>query len=80
MDPGGDLSAIDPYPTGRLGFSMQERIAKSEAGGVPRGRIRWLTTTGARAAVRRDPRFELVEVVDSLTVLRRRTEPNVVPA
>ena len=135
MDPQGELSAVDPYPSGRLGFNMQERIARREAGRVARGRVRWLKTTGELAArghapvdflfidgdhseaglradwnawsglvmpdgvvalhdsrstserqiedagsvkvtrevILRDPRFELVEVVDSLTVVRRRS-------
>ena len=134
MDPDGEISAVDPYPAGRLGVNLQERIAKREAESVPRGRLRWLKTTGERAAaghppvdfmfidgdhseaglladwrawsglvsrgglvalhdshstpsrpindagsvkvtnevILPDPRFELVEVIDSLTVLRRR--------
>ena len=50
MDPAGLLVAIDPYPTGRLGFSAAERIAKREVAKVPGGRISWLRTTGIQAA------------------------------
>ena len=136
MNPAGELSAVDPYPTGRLGFSMQERIAHSEVERVRGGRIRWIKATGKDAAVGhgkvdfvfidgdhtedglladwhawsglvepggivalhdshstpdrriddagsvkvtnevilRDPRFQFVEAVDSLTVVRRRTD------
>lgn len=136
MDPDGVLSAIDPFPAGRLGINMQERIARREVGKVPRGRVRWLKTTGDHAArghepvefvfidgdhtedglladwhawaglvrasgiiaihdshstpdrpiedagsvkvtnevILHDGRFELVEVVDSLTVMRRRSD------
>ena len=137
MDPAGELSAVDPYPVGRLGFSMQRRIARREVGRVRGGRVRWIRTTGASAAlghgpvdfvfidgdhsaegllgdwhawsglvdaggiialhdsrstaerriddagsvrvtndvILRDPRFDLVEAVDSLTVVRRRGGP-----
>jgi len=137
MDADGELSAIDPYPRGRLGFNMQERIAWREAARVKRGRLRWMKTTGERAAhahppvdfifidgdhseaglladwnawsglilpggivalhdshptperqiadagsvrvtqnvILHDARFELVEVIDTLTVLRRGADP-----
>jgi predicted O-methyltransferase YrrM len=136
MDPSGEISAVDPYPPGRLGFSVQERIARREVDRVQRGRVRWINTTGAQAAVGhgkvefifidgdhteaglladwhawsglvepggivalhdshstperpiddagsvkvtnevilRDPRFQFVDLVDSLTVVRRRTD------
>jgi predicted O-methyltransferase YrrM len=134
MDPEGELSAVDPFPAGRLGFSMQEQIARRVAGQAQGGAIRWMKMTGAEAArghqpvdfvfidgdhseeglladwrawsallepggvvalhdsrstperaiddagsvrvtnevVLRDPRFELVDAIDSLTVVRRR--------
>ena len=50
MDPAGVLSAVDPFPRGRLGISFQERIARREIERVPGGRVRWLKTTGADAA------------------------------
>jgi predicted O-methyltransferase YrrM len=135
MAPDGVLTAVDPFPAGRLGFSVQERIARHQVGRVANGRVSWLKTTGDRAAdghepvdfvfidgdhteqavladslawnglvrdggvvaihdsrstsdrsiedagsvkvtnavILKDPRFELVEVADSLTVVRRRT-------
>jgi predicted O-methyltransferase YrrM len=140
MSPDGLLVAVDPYPIGRLGFSMQQQIAHSEVGRVENGQVEWLRCVGAKAAeqytarahgpvdfiffdgdhsydglrgdweawspllapgavaalhdsvptaerriqdagsvryteavIRGDTRFELVEVVDSLTVWRRRS-------
>jgi predicted O-methyltransferase YrrM len=134
MDPAGELSAVDPFPRGRLGINFQERIAHRQIDRIPGGRVRWLKTTGADAAsghgsvdfvfidgdhseaglladwrawsalvepggivalhdsrstperaiddagsvkvtntvILRDERFEAVDAVDSLTVLRRR--------
>lgn len=50
MAPDGVLYAIDPYPVGRLGFSMQQRIARAEVRRVRNGRVEWVRTTGADAA------------------------------
>jgi len=50
MDPRGVLSAVDPFPIGRLGFSVQQRIAHHEVASVSNGRVDWLRTTGAAAA------------------------------
>jgi predicted O-methyltransferase YrrM len=136
MAPDAVLSAVDPFPAGRLGFSIQKRIARHEVRQVANGTVRWFETTGERATVGhgpvdfvfidgdhsergllsdwfawsglvaadgivaihdsrstasrmiegagsvkvtrevilRDSRFEVVDVVDSLTVLRRRVE------
>jgi predicted O-methyltransferase YrrM len=132
----GLLFGIDPYPTGRLGFSAQRAIARSEVARSPGGEVRWLRLTGVEAAlclaeageppvdfvfidgdhsydglrgdwggrvtpggvvalhdscssaereiedagsvrytrevIRRDARYEVAEVVDTLTVLRRK--------
>jgi predicted O-methyltransferase YrrM len=134
----GELWAVDPFPPGQLGFSLQRVVARREVGRVRNGSVRWIRTTGVRAAtlyererqppaglvfidgdhsfqalssdwtawshlvahggivglhdsrstpdrpiddagsvratkqlVLPDPRFELVEAVDSLTILRR---------
>ena len=134
MDPRGELSAIDPYPAGRLRLSLQERIAHHVVSRVSGGRVRWLKMNSVDAArghhpidflfidgdhteaglladwnawsglverggvvalhdsrstpdrqideagsvkvtndvILRDPRFEGLEAVDSLTVLRKR--------
>ena len=140
MAPDGVLWAVDPFPTGRLGFSAQRPIARRTVARVPRGTVEWVRETGRTAGERhralglplldlvfldadhtydavmddwnvwsplvapggvvcvhdsvrteqlRDsggiqavadiiagkPPFERAEVVDTLTVLRRRTEP-----
>lgn len=46
----GILYAVDPYPVGRIGISLQQRIARSEVGGVRNGRVVWVRKTGADAA------------------------------
>jgi|RhiMethySRZTD1v2_1073278.scaffolds.fasta_scaffold00202_42 predicted O-methyltransferase YrrM len=51
MHPDGILTAVDPFPVGRLGFSAQQRIAEREVGSVSNGQVRWLRATGADAAV-----------------------------
>lgn len=50
MAPDAVLYAIDPYLVGRLGFSMQQRIARSEVNRVGNGRVEFVRTTGAEAA------------------------------
>lgn len=50
MDPEGVLTAVDPYPVGRLGFSAQERIAHREVEGVGNGRVEWVRASGTEAA------------------------------
>lgn len=133
------LFAVDPYPRGRLGFSMQFVIARKEVSQIANGSVRWIRKTGAEAAqelsgskafdfvfidadhsyeglqadwvgwsslvanagviglhdsrstaqrpiddagsvrftrdvILKDRRFEVIDAVDSLTVLRRRSE------
>ncbi len=46
------LYAVDPYPPGRLGFSMERLIASRELKMVSLGRIRWVRLPGAAAAER----------------------------
>lgn len=46
----GLLMGVDPYPRGRLGFSAQRRIARSEVGREPNGAVRWVRKTGVEAA------------------------------
>jgi predicted O-methyltransferase YrrM len=50
MASGGMLFAIDPFPTGRLGISYQQAIAKGEVGGVRNGTVVWLRLLGIDAA------------------------------
>jgi hypothetical protein len=50
MEARGVLYAVDPYPAGRLGFSMQRVIAMREVGGVTGGRVVWVRASGKEAA------------------------------
>jgi predicted O-methyltransferase YrrM len=49
MAPDGVLLAVDPFPTGQLGFSVQRVIARRTVGRIDRGRVVWLRTTGVAA-------------------------------
>jgi predicted O-methyltransferase YrrM len=49
----GEIWAVDPYPPGRLGFSVQLRIARATVRRVPRGSVVWQRCTGVEAAARR---------------------------
>jgi predicted O-methyltransferase YrrM len=51
MSSGGVLFAVDPYPTGRLGFSTQKVIAHNEVRRKTTGRVEWLQMTGLQASV-----------------------------
>jgi predicted O-methyltransferase YrrM len=46
----GVLYAVDPFPTGRAAFSMQQIIARREVSKAHRGAVVWMRTTGCRAA------------------------------
>jgi len=52
MAPDGVLLAVDPFPTGRLGVSLQRSIARREVARVRNGHVRWVRLTGAEAAER----------------------------
>ena len=47
---GGELWAVDPYPVGRLGLSLQQIIAHHEVGKVAGASVQWLRQTGVEAA------------------------------
>jgi predicted O-methyltransferase YrrM len=49
------MTAVDPYPAGRLGFSAQERIAHREVARVSNGRVSWVRAKGAEAACNHGP-------------------------
>lgn len=51
MAPDGTLFAVDPFPPGRLGLSLQRIIAHREVNRVKNGRVRWLEMTGDSAAL-----------------------------
>lgn len=46
----GTLWAVDPFPPGRLGFSLQRPIARAEVDRIRNGRVRWVRATGEDAA------------------------------
>jgi predicted O-methyltransferase YrrM len=52
MAPHGILYAVDPYPAGRLGFSVQRWIARSEVSRVANGQVEWVRASGTEAAKR----------------------------
>jgi predicted O-methyltransferase YrrM len=50
MDPRGILFAVDPFPPGRLGLSLQALISRREVAGVRGPEVRWIRNTGVDAA------------------------------
>jgi predicted O-methyltransferase YrrM len=50
MDPSGTLYAIDPFPSGRMGFSIQRLIASREIRKAKGAEVRFLRLTGVHAA------------------------------
>jgi predicted O-methyltransferase YrrM len=44
------LYAVDPFPKGRLGFSIPRLVARREVRQVPKGRVIWVRQTGEAAA------------------------------
>jgi predicted O-methyltransferase YrrM len=50
MAPDAVLLAIDPYPAGRLGFSMPMVVARKEVSRVSNGSVKWLRQTSVAAA------------------------------
>jgi predicted O-methyltransferase YrrM len=52
MDPAGVLFAVDPFPPGRLGFSMQAVIAHHEVKRARGGTVEWVRLPSVEAASR----------------------------
>lgn len=52
MAPDGLLYAVDPFPVGRLGFSVQRYIAHRIVRQVSNGKVEWVRLTGAEAGRR----------------------------
>jgi predicted O-methyltransferase YrrM len=52
MAPTGVLFAVDPFPPGRLGFSMQALIAHREVKRVRGGSVKWVRLPSVAAATR----------------------------
>lgn len=64
MSEEGVFYAVDPYPTGRLGISLQQIIAHRECRKHARGRVRWIRETGhASARVAEEEGWGLVDFV-----------------
>jgi predicted O-methyltransferase YrrM len=62
MAPDAILLAIDPYPAGRLGFSMPMAIARKEVSKVENGSVKWLreTAVAASSGLDRSESFDFV--------------------
>jgi predicted O-methyltransferase YrrM len=50
MAPGGVLWAVDPFLRGRLGFNLDEQIARHTVGRSTNGTVKFVLLTGAEAA------------------------------
>lgn len=50
MAPDAVLYAVDPFPTGRLGVSLQRIIARRQAASIRNGAVQWIRLTGVEAA------------------------------
>jgi predicted O-methyltransferase YrrM len=50
LDPTGTVYAVDPFPKGRLGCSLQRLIARREVGRIDGAEVIWVRQTGAEAA------------------------------
>lgn len=49
MDPNGTVLAVDPFVPGRLGFSIQQLVARREVAKVANGKVQWVRLSGAEA-------------------------------
>jgi predicted O-methyltransferase YrrM len=62
----GTLYAIDPYPPGRLGFSIPRVVGRRELNQIRNGRVVWVRMTGAAAG--RSPAIQQVAPFDLIFV------------
>lgn len=60
MDRDAELYCIDPFPTGRLGFSLQQSISKRETSRSQNGNIHWLRCFSYEAIKSWSKRIELL--------------------
>jgi predicted O-methyltransferase YrrM len=78
MSPDATLYAVDPFPKGRLGFSIPRFVARREVGQVRKGRVVWLRETGEAAAkmeiMRAPPTIDFVFVDNAQTYEGLRAE------
>jgi predicted O-methyltransferase YrrM len=76
MSAAATLYAVDPFPAGRLGFSIPRFVARREVGRIRNGRVIWLRMPGetaARMAMMRDQPpidFVFVDNAQSFEALR----------
>ena len=72
------LYAVDPFPKGRLGFSIPRLVARREVRQVPKGRVIWVRQTGEAAArmemMRDQPPIDFVFVDNAQTYDHLRVE------
>jgi predicted O-methyltransferase YrrM len=72
------LYAVDPFPKGRLGFSIPRVVALREVDEIRNGRVVWLRVTGEEAAgmelMRADPPIDFVFVDNAQTYEALRAE------
>ena len=65
----GTLYAIDPYPPGRLGFSIPRIVGRREVNRIRNGRVVWVRMSGAAAgrtpAIQRAAPFDFIFVDDA---------------
>jgi predicted O-methyltransferase YrrM len=78
MSPEATLYAVDPFPKGRLGFSIPRFVARREVRQVPTGRVIWVRQTGEAAArmemMREHPPIDFVFVDNAQTYDHLRVE------
>ena len=78
MSPDATLYAVDPFPKGRLGFSIPRLVARREVRRVPTGRVIWVRQTGEAAArmetMREPPPIDFVFVDNAQTYDHLRVE------
>lgn len=78
MSPQAVLYAVDPFPKGRLGFSIPRHVALREVSQVRNGRVVWLRVTGEEAArmelMRAEPPIDFVFVDNAQTSEALRAE------
>jgi hypothetical protein len=63
VGPGGELWAVDPYPAGRLGVSLQRLIAEQEVARAPGASVQWVRETGVAAAAAAAANGRLADLV-----------------
>lgn len=76
MDPAGTLTGVDPFPPGRLGFSIPRIIALSESMRSSNGTLRLVRKTSHEAAIRWSAPLDFVFIDGDHTYDGLRTDWN----